>query len=87
MAVLLMAITLESTSTPGQCNSQTPGSQKVTANQHRPATAMVHSTCNRPRPNTYARMDLSLARLNSKPITNIKNTTPNSAKWRMPVEF
>ena len=43
----------------------------------------VISTCDRPSPNTCVRMARSLDRLNSSPITNIRNTTPNSARWRM----
>ena len=40
----------------------------------------VSSTCPIPRPNTTRRMLNSLGRLNSSPIENIRNTTPNSAR-------
>ena len=41
--------------------------------------AMVIATCARPSPNTSRRITRSLGRLNSSPIENIRNTTPNSA--------
>ena len=44
-----------------------------------PAT-MVSATWLRPSPNTSVRIPRSLERLNSRPITNIRNTTPNSAR-------
>ena len=47
--------------------------------RHR-AQAMVASTCAKPSPNTILRMLRSLGRLNSSPITNIRKTTPNSAR-------
>jgi hypothetical protein len=42
---------------------------------------MVSSTCDSPSPNTSVRMLRSLGRLNSSPMTNIRNTTPNSARY------
>jgi hypothetical protein len=43
---------------------------------------MLATTCAAPRPNTERRMLRSLDRLNSSPIENSRNTTPNSASWR-----
>ena len=45
---------------------------------------MVSTTCVKPRPNTRLRMLRNLGRLNSNPITNIKKTTPNSARYFTP---
>ena len=41
---------------------------------------MVSTTCAPPKPNTVMRMVISRGRLNSRPIENIRNTTPNSAR-------
>ena len=59
-----------------------PAATKHQANAALPATAIriVSVTCDSPSPNTNLRMLLSLGRLNSSPITNIRNTTPNSAR-------
>ncbi len=43
---------------------------------------MLAATCVVPSPNTARRMVRSFARLNSRPMENIRNTTPNSARWR-----
>ncbi|EHP41448.1 hypothetical protein OR16_19830 [Cupriavidus basilensis OR16] len=40
-----------------------------------------NTTCEPPRPNTCRFIALSLPRLNSRPIENIKKTTPNSARY------
>jgi hypothetical protein len=42
------------------------------------APAIVSITCDMPRPNTMRRMLRSFGRLNSRPMTNMRNTTPNS---------
>ena len=44
------------------------------------ASASVAATCAPPRPNTRRRMVFSLVRLNSRPIENIRKTTPSSAR-------
>ncbi len=44
--------------------------------------AMVSSNCAPPRPNTVTFMLRNFARLNSRPMLNIRNTTPNSARCR-----
>ncbi|MNM90497.1 hypothetical protein D3C81_1027620 [compost metagenome] len=45
-------------------------------------TASIDSTtCEPPSPNTRRFIDCSLLRLNSSPIENIRNTTPNSARY------
>lgn len=43
-------------------------------------SSMVSTTCDAPSPSTSRRIERSLARLNSSPIENIRNTTPNSAR-------
>jgi hypothetical protein len=55
-------------------------SAKPTARLSKKAPISVSTTCPSPRPNTSLRMRMSLGMLNSSPMTNIKNTTPNSAK-------
>ena len=50
-------------------------------------SATVSSTCSSPKPKTYWRMVRSLGKLNSSPMTNIKNTTPNSPRWRTSAAF
>ena len=42
--------------------------------------AAVVSICAEPRPNTSERMAFSLFSSNSRPMENIRNTTPNSAR-------
>ena len=41
---------------------------------------MLPSTCALPSPNTTRRIACSFARLNSSPMENMRNTTPNSAR-------
>ncbi len=43
-------------------------------------------TCEPPNPNNIFLIEFNLGRLNSKPIVNIKNTIPNSTKWRLDSE-
>ena len=81
MAVLLMAMT------PTQRHGGLPGLMPhhwgaitPTKDMIAVAPSMVTVTWNRPRPNTWRRIALSLDRLNSSPITNIRNTTPNSPR-------
>ena len=83
MAVLDIAIAPPSTSEPRHDSSQgRPLNENSHVNRKCPATdpAIVSSTCAKPSPNTSLRMLLSFGRLNSSPITNIRNTTPNSAR-------
>ena len=44
---------------------------------------IVATTCAVPKPNTARCMVRKRARLNSSPMLNIRNTTPNSARWRV----
>ncbi len=86
-AVLDIAIALPSTTAACQLRSQwRPSSVKTQASAALPATAprMVATTCDAPSPNTSVRIARSLGRLNSSPMTNIRNTTPNSARLRTP---
>ena len=46
----------------------------------------VINTCEPPNPNNIFLIEFSLGKLNSKPIVNIKNTIPNSTKWRLDSE-
>jgi len=43
---------------------------------------IVRITCAAPRPNTMRRIATSFGRLNSRPIVNMRNTTPISPRWR-----
>ncbi len=47
------------------------------------APIVVIATCASPSPNTARRIDFSCGRLNSRPIENIRNTMPNSARCRV----
>ena len=89
MAVLLMASAPDSASAVCQLMRQSGGQPA------RPATARrtvaisdgQHHLRAGPARTRGVRMARSLGRLNSSPITNIRNTTPNSPRWRMPSEF
>ncbi len=48
------------------------------------AARIVSTTWLRPRPKTNRFMLISFGRLNSRPITNIRKTIPNSARWLTP---
>ncbi len=87
MAVLLMAIAPDSASAVCQPMVQRLGAMLARNREPTVASTMVSATCSSPRPNTWRRMERSLGRLNSSPITNIRNTTPNSPRCRMPSEF
>ena len=80
MAVLLMAITPPSASAVCQRMSHQVGSSTVSASDARVVISTVSTTCERPRPNTSRFIARSLGRLNSRPITNMRKTTPNSAR-------
>ncbi len=45
------------------------------------APAIVNVTCDKPRPKTSERIARSFGKLNSRPMTNIRKTTPNSARY------
>ena len=87
MAVLLMAMALDKASAVCHSIFQSVGATVATNKENTVTITSVNKTCSRPRPNTCLRMERSLGRLNSSPITNIKNTTPNSAKCFTPSEF
>ena len=84
MAVDDIATALPSTSAPPNPSSQgrdvNENSQPSSALPSS-APAIVNTTCDRPSPNTSRRIARSLCRLNSSPMTNIRNTTPNSARY------
>ena len=87
MAVLLIASAPPSATAPCQPTPQrspqdAPASATVQTISPCAATApsIVSATWLRPRPKTSLRMLLSLGRLNSSPMTNIRKTTPNSAR-------
>ena len=84
MAVLDMAIAPPSTTAPCQPICQGIAvNEKIHTSSAWPssAPAIVSTTCDRPRPKTSERMLRSLGRLNSSPMTNIRKTTPNSARY------
>lgn len=83
MAVLLMAIAPDSASAVCQPMCQRSAISQLMAMAPALTSAIVSTTCASPRPNTCRRMARSLGRLNSSPITNIRNTTPNSARYLM----
>ncbi len=89
MAVELIAIAAPSTSAPCQpiCQAR-PSSAKPAISMALPATApaTVSPTWASPRPKTAVFSARSLGRLNSSPITNIRKTTPNSARYWMLAE-
>ena len=87
MAVLLMAMVPASASAVCQPMSQAPPSHCASTSAPAMPSTTVSSTCSSPRPKTKRRMARSLERLNSRPIENIRNTTPNSPRWRTPSEF
>jgi hypothetical protein len=80
-----MAMALPSTTRPAR---HAPTGTPVSQARRRPA-AGGRAACRQssappatePSPNTSVRMLRSLGRLNSSPITNIRNTTPNSARY------
>ncbi len=80
MAVLLMAITPPRASAICQDTFHQVGSTSASSSEAAEVITTVSTTCDRPRPNTWRFMLRSLGRLNSSPITNIRNTTPNSAR-------
>ncbi len=85
IAVDDIAIAAPSAIAPCHDKSQArPTAAKAAVSSTLPTTApaIVNPTCDKPRPNTSARMLRSLGRLNSSPITNMRNTTPNSASER-----
>ena len=83
MAVLLMASTPDSATAPCQEKCQTLGMTQRMPRMMSVLSIIVASTCSSPRPNTWRFMVRSLGRLNSSPMTNIRNTTPNSARCWM----
>ena len=87
MAVLLMAMALDNTKAVCHSIFQRVGAKVATNKENTVTMTRVNTTCNKPRPNTCFRIDRNLGRLNSSPITNIKKTTPNSARCLTPLEF
>ncbi len=84
IAVLLIASAPDSASAVCQPSCQRGGSTRDSASAPAVAASMVSVTCSAPSPNTCLRIARSLGRLNSRPITNIRNTTPNSPRCLMP---
>ena len=87
MAVLLMVSAPDSASAVCQPSRQAGGSCVAITSAPTVAMVIVSSTCSRPSPNTCLRIARSLGRLNSSPITNMRNTTPNSPRCWMPSVF
>ncbi len=83
IAVELIASAAPSASAPCQPSPQArPLAAATEIKAALPATAanIVSTTWLRPRPKTNRRMLCSFGRLNSRPMTNIKKTMPNSAR-------
>jgi hypothetical protein len=80
MAVLLMAIAPDSASAVCHCIFHSVGAMLARKSEPMVTSTMVSATWSSPSPNTWRRMERSLGRLNSSPITNIKKTTPNSPR-------
>ncbi|MCY1560532.1 hypothetical protein D9M68_976730 [compost metagenome] len=80
MAVLLMAMTPPSATAICHDTFHQAGSTSASNSEAAVVSSTVSATCDRPRPNTWRFITRSLGRLNSSPITNIRNTTPNSAR-------
>ena len=80
MAVLLMAMMPPSATAICHDTLHQRGMIWPISSEAAVVTSTVSTTCAMPRPNTCVRMARSLDRLNSSPITNIRNTTPNSAR-------
>ena len=80
IAVLLIATAPDSARAVCQGMRQMVGAITAKASEPTVATTMVSKTCISPRPKTWRRMARSLERLNSSPMTNIRNTTPNSPR-------
>ena len=74
IAVLLMASALDKASAVCQFMAQKRGNNQASASVPSVPLSMVMDTWNRPSPNTWLRMERNLARLNSRPITNIRKT-------------
>ncbi len=84
MAVLLMAMAPPSASAVCHSIFHRLGARVARNIEPTVASTTVSTTCSSPSPKTWWRMERSLDRLNSSPITNIRNTTPNSPRWRTP---
>ena len=84
MAVLLMASAPDSASAVRQDNCHSGGTQADSTEDSSMAppvaSAIVITTWDRPSPKTCMRIARNLGRLNSRPITNISSTTPNSPR-------
>ena len=87
MAVLLMAMALDKAKAVCHSIFQSVGASVAKNNDSDVTMTKVSTTCKTPRPKTCWRIERSLGRLNSSPITNIRKTTPNSARCFTPSEF
>ncbi len=87
MAVLLMTRVPPSASAVCQPMRHSPPAKCDSSSIPTMPAVRVSATCSRPSPNTNRRMARSFDRLNSRPMENIRNTTPNSPRWRTPSEF
>ncbi len=87
IAVLLMATAPASAMAVRQSMPHRPGAASSSSSEPPVPSTIVSSTCAWPNPNTWRRMARSLCRLNSRPMTNIRKTTPNSPRCRTISEF
>ena len=61
-------------------NASAPCQERPSSQAHNRIAAEVTKTCARPRPNTMRFMLMSRGSENSRPMVNIRKTTPNSAR-------
>lgn len=87
IAVLLMAMAPDSASAVRHSIVHSEGAVTVRNTDPRVTTMMVIPTWKSPSPKTCRRIARNFGRLNSRPMTNIRNTTPNSPKCRMSSAF
>lgn len=87
MAVLLITKVPDSATAVCQLMSHTRPKKRDSSIMPAKDSSMHSTTCANPSPNTNLRIARSLGRLNSSPMANIRNTTPNSPRCRTPSEL
>ena len=87
IAVLLITKVPDSATAVCQLMSQTRPTKRDSSIMPMNDSSMHSTTCASPSPNTNLRIARNLGRLKSRPMANIRNTTPNSPRWRTPSEL
>ena len=80
IAVELIASAPPSAKAAGSVSAKTSAKNAWIAQPAAITAAIVSRTCAPPSPNTIRRIERSRGSENSRPIENIRNTTPNSAR-------